>query len=184
MNNTKQTLFQIPFWHMKVSGFDKKKKELTEMLELYPEEKLDQEFSTNRQRFDNTSLISTDRGYLAENFASILKYEMNNISNELKKDIVVTDVWSVSYAKNEFHPPHNHGTTGLTGILYLDLPKGAPGTQFIQPWNNYETDRSEQGQIFVKEGDIIIVPKFLLHYTKPNKTNELKRIISWDMKLV
>ena len=33
-----------------------------------------------------------------------------------------------------------------------------------------------------KEGDIIVVPSFVQHFTQPNKSKKQKRIISWDMK--
>ena len=35
----------------------------------------------------------------------------------------------------------------------------------------------------VKEGDIVIVPKFVNHFSAPHKGKKQKRIISWDMKI-
>jgi len=34
------------------------------------------------------------------------------------------------------------------------------------------------------EGDMVITPKFLSHFSPPQKTNKPKRIISWDMDIV
>ena len=36
---------------------------------------------------------------------------------------------------------------------------------------------------FIKEGDIMIVPQHLWHYTEPNKINFKKRILSFDFVL-
>jgi hypothetical protein len=62
------------------------------------------------------------------------------------------------------------------------LPEGTPGTLFLQPWNDWLTDTSQYGEVFVEEGDIVIVPSFVIHFTKPNITDDVKRIIAWDMK--
>ena len=45
------------------------------------------------------------------------------LSEKLQRDIRVDDAWSVSYKKGEYHSVHNHGSIGLSGILYLDQPK-------------------------------------------------------------
>ena len=97
-------------------------------------------------------------------------------------DLAITNVWSVSYQKGDYQSPHNHGGVGLSAIMYLDLPKETPGTLFLQPWNDWDTDQSQYGEVMVKEGDIVVVPSFVAHYTKPNKTDDVKRVIAWDMK--
>ena len=73
---------------------------------------------------------------------------------------------------------------GLTGILYLNLPKDSPVTDYIQPWQNYETDQCWYVKVPIVEGDIVIVPSFVFHFSNPNKSNSKKRIISWDMKIL
>ena len=52
----------------------------------------------------------------------------------------------------------------------------------IQPWNN-EKDKSVLCKPCVEEGDIVIVPQYLMHYTDPNPVNFKKRIISFDFNL-
>ena len=62
------------------------------------------------------------------------------------------------------------------------MRKDSPNTTYIQPWNN-EKDKSVLYTPPVEEGDIMIVPQFLTHYTEPNKTYFKKRIISFDFIL-
>ena len=170
----KKSLFDIPYWKIQTINFKKKKKELVTLLKSYPEEKKRiQEFATNRQ---------SNRSGLIESFASIMNEELEFISKEIKKDFAITEVWSITYDKGDHHTSHNHGSMGITGILYLDLPKDSPITDYIQPWNNYEIDTFQYKVVSIAEGDIIIVPSFVLHFSKPNKSNSKKRIISWDMK--
>ena len=181
-----KSLFNIPCWKIQIINFEEKKKKLTKLLESYPEEPIDiknwsnisshlQEFTTNRQ---------TDRSGLAEQFSSIMNKELEDISKSIKKDFAIPEIWSISYGKGDYHSPHNHSSIGLTGILYLDLPKDSPVTTYIQPWNDYEQDTAELVVLPMSEGDIAIMPSFILHFSRPNKSNSKKRIISWDMKII
>ena len=172
----KDNLFNIPFWKMQTINFEEKKKELIKLLESYPEEKKGlQEFATNRQ---------SDRSGLVEQFGSIMNQELEDFSKEIKKDFTIHEIWSITYGKGDHHISHNHGSWGLSGILYLDLPTGSPVTSYIQPWNDYENDTIQHVKISIVEGNIIIVPSFILHFSEPNKSNSKKRIISWDMKIL
>ena len=36
----------------------------------------------------------------------------------------------------------------------------------------------------VSEADMVITPKFLSHFSPPQKINKPKRIVSWDMDIV
>ena len=172
-----KSLFNIPCWKIQTINFEEKKKKLTKLLESYPEElarKL-QAFTTNRQ---------SDRSGLVEQFSLIMREEIEDISKEIKKDFSIPEIWSVSYGKGDYHSPHNHSSIGLTGILYLNQPKDSPATTYIQPWNDLEHDTCTLTVLPMSEGDIAIVPSFVLHFSKPNKSNSKKRVISWDMKIV
>ena len=177
-NTTKirqDNLFNIPFWQIRSINFKEKKKELVKLLESYPEEKKGlQEFATNRQ---------SNRSGLVERFSSIMNQEVMTFSKEIKKDFAVGEIWSVSYDTGDYQSPHNHSSMGLSGILYLDLPKDSPITTYIHPLTDYETDTIKYVDVPIIEGDIVIVPSFVLHFSNPNKSKNKKRIISWDMKI-
>ena len=171
----KRSLFNIPFWQIKIINFEEKKKELTKLLESYPEERKGlQEFATNRQ---------SDRAGLVDQVSSIIREEVATFSKEIKKDFTIYDIWSVSYDKGDNQSPHNHSSIGLSSILYLDLPKDSPVTFYLQPWNDIVDDTVQYLKIPITEGDIVIVPSFVMHFSEPNKSNSKKRIMSWDMKM-
>ena len=175
-----ESLFNIPFWGIRIINFEEKKKKLVKLLESYPEEKekydemKEGEFATNRQ---------IDRSGLVEQFVSIMKQELEDFSKEIKKDFAITEIWSVRYDTGDNQAAHNHSSMGLSGLLYLDLPKDSPKTTYIQPWTDHETDTVKHIEVPIIEGDICIVPSFVLHFSGPNKSKNKKRIISWDMKL-
>ena len=89
-------------------------------------------------------------------------------------------MWSVQYHKNDFHQPHTHGSLGYSAILYLDTDIG---TSFIQPWNDPITNKTVIVTPTIKEGDIIIFPAHILHFTNPIKKSIKRTIISWDIKI-
>tara|TARA_Y100001938_G_scaffold106351_1_gene145149 strand:+ start:93 stop:617 length:525 start_codon:yes stop_codon:yes gene_type:complete len=171
-----ETLFNIPYWSVPTLNFSEKRKKLKSLCRRHPEVKHGmQTFSTNRQ---------SPRIQFKEDLIIILEEELNMLSEKLKKSIRVDDAWSVSYTKGDYHSPHNHGSIGLSGILFLEQPKDAPVTNYIQPWNDYFSDRTVYLPIPVIEGSIVVVPQFIQHFSEPNKSKKIKRIISWDMSLL
>ena len=170
-----ETLFNIPYYTIPTLNFKTKKKQLTNLLKSYPEKKTGiQPISTNRQ---------SNRNGLAQGFSKINSEELNLLTQKLKMGVAIQDIWSVSYSKGEYHSPHNHGSLGWAGILYLDFPEGSQPTNYIQPWQNISNDTTMFNSLPVKEGDIVIVPKFINHFSPPHKGKKQKRIISWDMKI-
>ena len=170
------SLFTIPMWSIPTLNFNKKKKQLEQLVKSFPEEKHGlQSFATNRQ---------SNRDGFAEAFSNIVGEELGMLSKKLQRDIQIEDIWSVSYKKGDYHTPHDHGSTGLAGILYLNMPKKAPVTQYIQPWNDFITDRTIYYPTPVIEGTIVVTPKFVRHFTEPSKETKTKRVISWDMKIL
>ena len=171
-----ETLFNIPYYTLPTLNFKVKKKKLINLLKSYPEKKTGiQPFSTNRQ---------SNRNGLAQGFSKILEEELNLLTNKVKAGVKIKDIWSVSYTKGEYHSPHNHGSIGWAGILYLDLPKDSPVTSYLQPWNDIQNDTSIYHPVKVVEGQIVIVPQFVTHFSPPNKSTKKKIIISWDMELI
>ena len=172
----KEILFTIPYWKIQTINFEKKKKELTKLLESYPEEEKTgvQTFATNRP---------ADRSGFAKHVSSIMNEELKALAAEIETDFGITEVWTVSYDKGDNQSPHNHSSMGLTAILYLDLSKDSPVTEYIQPWNDYEEDSCRYIAVPIVEGDIVLVPSFVFHFSNPNESNSKKRIISWDMKI-
>tara|TARA_Y100001963_G_C6687502_1_gene402958 strand:+ start:299 stop:823 length:525 start_codon:yes stop_codon:yes gene_type:complete len=168
-------LFTIPMWSIPCLNFSKKKKQLETLCKAYPEKKHGlQPFYTNRQ---------SDRTNMAQAFTNILADELEMLGKKLKKDIQIEDVWSVSYKKGDYHTPHDHGSVGLTGIIYVNMPKDGAVTQYIQPWNDWYSDRTIYYPMPVQEGTIVVMPKFIRHFTEPSKSKKIKRIISWDMRI-
>ena len=162
-------LVHIPYWHFKCKNFLHKKQLIQNVLSLH-DFKRSENFFTHKGVFNFTNF-----------FKEIFADEIEEICISFKKNIEIEDTWSVMYAKGDYHLIHNHGSIGYTGILYLELEENSPKTIYMQPWQN-EKDMSLFVEPDVKKGDIIIVPKFVHHYTKPNTTDYKKLVLSFDFK--
>ena len=164
------TPFKVEFFKIKCANFKNKKKAIETVLEQYPEN-LFENFYSNR----GTAQFTLD-------FVNIFKDEFLLIKEKYGRQPVVQSAWSVTYDKTHYHLPHNHGSVGYAGILYLQVKKDSPLTTYIQPWNN-EEDKSVLYAPEVEQGDLVIVPQNIIHFTEPNKKYYKKRIISFDFKL-
>ena len=170
-----EPLFAMPFWQVSCKRWKQRKKKLIEMLDPYLERKVTPaNFHSNRYVKDKSELIS--------GFYDLFKTELSSFSKLIKSNYQISDLWSSSYDKGDYQNPHTHGATGYSAVLYVDLPSLSSPTRFVQPWNDPVIDQTLLRNVYVKEGDIIIFPKIVLHFSPPNQDKKRKRIVSWDME--
>ena len=162
-----EPLFNIEMFKIKCIDFKNKKKQMKKILKKFPEKRFDN-FYSNR-----------DKASICYDLNEIFNDEFNLIRTKYNKKIKLERAWSVTYKKGDYHIVHNHGSKGYCGIIYLDMDIKSPVTSYVQPFND-EFDRSAFFKPQVEEGDIVIVPQFILHYTEPNKINFEKKILSFD----
>tara|TARA_Y100001937_G_C6984868_1_gene269454 strand:+ start:107 stop:631 length:525 start_codon:yes stop_codon:yes gene_type:complete len=165
-----EPIFKIEFFKIKCIDFKNKKEHIEKILKKFPET-AKPNFYSNRDNADFTWQLR-----------EIFKHEFKLIETKFNNKILLQRAWSVTYDKGNYHVPHNHSSQGYAAILYLQMKKGSPKTTYIQPWNN-EKDQSVLYSPDVEEGDIMIVPQFVMHYTEPNKLFFKKRIIAFDFTL-
>ena len=167
-------LFKIPILNFSIENFKFKQKQIEKVLKQYPEHRLNGPFFSNRGQMD-VSFMHT--------FSDIFKKEFEYISKNLQSNEVLKDIWSNSYKKGDYHIPHNHGSRGYTGILYLRYDDNHhPPTIYFQPWNDVkDVGRFEVPE--VKEGSVVIFPSFVQHMSRPNPISKYKRIISFDLNV-
>ena len=165
-----EPVFKIEFFKIKCVDFKNKKAKIEEVLDRYPEMPF-ANFHSNRHK-----------ARINKELLEIFKEEFYLIRTKFNAAIILDRAWSVTYNKGDYHVPHNHSSQGYAGIIYLQQRKDSPKTTYIQPWNNQE-DKSVLYTPPVKEGDMMIVPQHLWHYSEPNKIKFKKRILSFDFVL-
>lgn len=166
----------IPYYQYSVLNWpDKKKKLLSEI---------------NSSLFyrNNSDEFYTDKGnsqYL-QNFLNIFDSELQSLGHDLKANkLEILDVWCVKYKMYDFHVPHTHGNCDLSGILYFDFIEDlhSPTYYVIDSMHHLCKNTLINTTENVKEGDMLIFPSNLLHFTKPNFSTADRIIISFDIKV-
>ena len=166
----------FPFYKSSVDGwFEGKKHDLICAI--------DEEFL----EYKNQNSFQTDRHYKRtyhKIFDKTISKQLEQFSKQNKISFELSDMWTVRYHTNDFHVPHNHGQTGYSGILYLVKEAAHPSTQFLLPWNDVKNGVTQIYSPDVLEGDVIIFPSFLTHWTEPNKSDTSRVAVSFDLRII
>jgi hypothetical protein len=122
---------------------------------------------------------------LKEIFKNIFKKELNLLEKTIKNKINLKNVWIVHYEKYQEHMIHNHGNSGLGGVIYLNYDDSIhEPTRYLMPFNDLINETSLIYNEQVKEGDILIMPSFIHHYSPFNKSEKVRSIIGFDLEFV
>jgi len=92
-------------------------------------------------------------------------------------DLDLRAIWYQQYLKTNRHDWHYH-SEHYTGVYYLELPEGAPGTALYD---------NETGEIYVpkvNEGDLCIFPAMTIHKGMELLNAERKTVISYNFNLL
>lgn len=130
---------------------------------------------TDISRTDWNVSRDVEREYLKIAMPPIVEL-MNNRFLELGYDeINIHNLWFQQYNKGSEHGWHVHLGCQWTSVYYLDMPKGSPNTQLLNPMN-----QTEIIELNVSEGDVLTFPSFILHRAPIVESNVIKTIISWN----
>lgn len=172
----KFSMFSIPVFEYQVNDWQNKKNQISNYIN---------ESLLTRGEHENfySDRHTNNNSYLGE-FNRIFQDELDQFFSDLGTVGNIIAVWKVNYTKGDFHQIHNHGSTGYSGIIYFDYDDEVhTPTQFVDTDNDPITDRTRlacnQGSL---EGDIVIVPSKVLHFTYPNNSDKLRSILGFDIR--
>ena len=119
--------------------------------------------------------LSITEWELFEGFLPPLNDHLDEIGKAFSlSEVVLRQIWYQQYKIGDLHGWHNHAGCQFTGVYYLDQPKDAPKTQIITPLSD------EVITIDFKEGDILIIPSYIIHTSQKNTSDKIKTIISFN----
>jgi len=168
----------IPYYQYTCTNWQEKKSKIKSYINLG-------KLKRNSADTFYTDLHSNQNNYF-ENFLDIFGEELQQFGQEIKVDrFEINKLWTVEYHRNDYHDIHTHGQASLTGILYIDFdPEIHSSTYFvldhIDPFTKNTIIKKSEG---VKEGDFVIVPSNILHYTRPSASDIPKRVVAFDIIL-
>ena len=130
-------------------------------------------------------------------FSHVEKYEKDVCGFKSSLSFKLTESWYKETVPGDDHIDHNHPNSMLSGVLYLNVPKGNKhheGLNLIHIENRgvfkhhdfrYDYTPTKYNQITtfipVETGDILLFPSYLYHYVSRNESeNESRRVISFN----
>ena len=130
-------------------------------------------------------------------FSHVKKYEKDVCGFKSSLSFKLTESWYRETVPGHNHPDHNHPNSMLSGVVYLNVPKGDEsheGINLIHIENRgvfknhdfrYDYTPTKYNQIStfipVETGDIVLFPSYLYHFVSRNESeNESRRIISFN----
>ena len=130
-------------------------------------------------------------------FSHVKKYEKDVCGFKSSLSFKLTESWYKETVPGNDHIDHNHPNSMLSGVVYLNVPKGNThheGLNLIHVENrgvfkhhdfryDYTSTKYNQISTFipVETGDIVLFPSYLYHFVSRNESeNESRRIISFN----
>lgn len=174
-NDYLNSIFHIPLLHVEVTNWKKKKRKLLNL------------FKNLNLAYDQTVWTNyhIDFTFLNEEIQDILKEDLDKFNQSFGCSSVIRDSWFEKALKNDFHLPHNHGPFGFSAVCYVkyDSALHTP-TEFISPFSNFVDGGALTHTPNVNEGSLIFFPASVLHFTRPNTSNEERIVLSFNIQFL
>lgn len=144
------------------------------------------QFPINNISLEEESIFNTDWNLSKDINRPYLKIFYKHIESYLKefttimfaKRLHVINCWFQQYKKNNFHDWHSHEDANFTNVYYVQLPEKSMQTELYVPFTKKIISLN------VKEGDLITFPAYIFHRSKPNISNKIKTVISFNSSIM
>ena len=106
----------------------------------------------------------------------------STIYKEEEHGMMVTSAWVEQAQTFHQHLPHDHGVENFSCVLFAGFDDAVhESTTLISPY------RSADGLIYqynptVKEGDILVIPGNILHYTTQNRSTMSRTVVVFNLQ--
>lgn len=169
----------INYWHYQTNNWAEKKSKFSHVIRDSVYTRLNLPGGLGEFESDRGS----PRNY-ADQFLEIFNEEMQQFGRDIHvNEFKVEDIWSVQYKKYDYHPVHTHGRTNFSGVLYFDYIEEHGPTHFVVNNMNNLSNMTDIISPRIQEGDVFIFPSNLLHFTSPNKSDVIRKVIAFDISV-
>ena len=165
-------MFNIPLTVYKCSWWTAKKQRLLRHLDTVDMVQGDEQVLSD-YRGDNS--------YVNE-ITDILSDELSWFGNDYSCNPHIVRAWYERALPYMYHPVHNHGHGGFSAVLFIEYDKRYHRpTNFIAPFDHFITGEQLTYEPHVEEGDLILFPSFLHHYTHPHTSESRRTVLSFNI---
>lgn len=101
-------------------------------------------------------------------------------------NFIVGASWANRHPKGAWTNEHQHRSTPLVVVLYLDQPEGGGNLEIADPlfyhWNYSKKPTTDTWrEIPVQTGDVVIFPGWINHRTQKNTSDQDRLVISFNI---
>lgn len=162
----------------------------------------DKSFSTSVSNTPELSKNCNDVWKCNSDSMTSLAHQFISCANEVVKlcpaysyhktvDIKLHRGWIQTCGFGQYHHAHNHSSSLLVGVYYIQAEDGCGDLLLHDPaanslWSNYydnEQDCRVWNRIKPKTGRLVIFPGHIVHSTEPNTTNIPRIAIATNFKI-
>jgi uncharacterized protein (TIGR02466 family) len=162
------------------------------------------DFLNIQKKFDNGNTISNVGGFQSISFSTLdnkkiiedifIKPATEYIKqfNKIYK-IELANFWINSNNKNDYNFLHNHPESNISGVYYIKTPKNSGRivfqngdlTKMNSKNQNYFDDPNFYSRYFipVNQYDLILFPSETFHYVEPNRSDEERISVAFNLIL-
>jgi uncharacterized protein (TIGR02466 family) len=108
-------------------------------------------------------------------------------------EVGFTGMWANVNTPGYAHPVHAHSNNFLSGVYYVTAPEGAGGLVFLDPRKQHQVlvptlaqitpMNSTAARLPAEEGQMILFPAWLEHYTEANQSAAPRISIAFNLML-
>jgi uncharacterized protein (TIGR02466 family) len=158
------------------------------------------------QNNKNNNIVSNVGGFQTKSFILKNKNIQENLflknaaefakilNNRIELKLQLQDFWINCNNKNDYNLLHNHFSCNISGVYYIKVPKNSGRLVFqngdLTKLNsnnyNYFNNPNFYSRYFceVKENDLYLFTSETLHYVEPNKSNEERISVAFNIKII
>jgi hypothetical protein len=119
---------------------------------------------------------------------SIFEDEIGLLKKELGIDYNyrIINSWFEVAEQNNYHNIHTHGDVGYSAVCFINFNLlEHSSTIFLSQYKDPITGKDISFQDpSVEEGTIIFFPSSLQHFTRPNTSHSLRKVISFNLRFI
>ena len=112
-------------------------------------------------------------------------------------DFFIKSIWININKKNDFNCLHAHPECDLSGVLWINIPKGSGNFEFVSPHSftgssiigsyderfKSDTYNYHAYQLYPKEGSMLVFPSYLQHQVERNESDEDRISVSFNLAI-
>ena len=188
----KLNLFEIPIFKVSLSDWDSKKKLIMDHYNSCSDEmtvepgglitnyfKGDRSMITFVYDLFRQEILDFMDMYISWSFGSDFEIYAGD---KMSSIYGINCAWYQKQDPNSYHGIHVHGAHGFSAVCYVNMEEDHMGTEFVAPFNNFDTYMIRYARPPVKEGDIVFFPSSIPHYTTPIKDLYNRIILSFNIQ--